>query len=207
MKIFCVGRNYLQHAKEMSVTVPKEPVIFMKPETALVRQVSSLPIPPFTQDLQHELELVLRISKSGKNLSKKKAFDYFDAISVGIDFTARDLQAQLKEKSLPWEISKSFDQSALIGRFLAKSEKVTNLRFSLLKNNDLVQSGNSQEMLFSFDTIISYISQYFTLEKGDLIFTGTPEGVGSLKDGDQLEGYIENEQLFSVTMRQDKTKE
>lgn len=204
MKIFCVGRNYLQHAKEMSVTVPKEPVIFMKPETALVRQVSSLPIPSFTQDLQHELELVLRISKSGKNLSKKKAFDYFDAISVGIDFTARDLQAQLKEKSLPWEISKSFDQSALIGRFLAKSEKVTNLRFSLLKNNDLVQSGNSQEMLFSFDTIISYISQYFTLEKGDLIFTGTPEGVGSLKDGDQLEGYIENEQLFSVTMRQDK---
>lgn len=199
MKIICVGRNYIEHAKELHNETPKEPVVFMKPDTALLHAGQDFYIPEYTQQLQHEIEVVLKINKVGKYIQPQFAGNYYSEISLGIDFTARDLQSQLKGKGLPWEISKAFDHSALVGNFFPKGNfDLSNLNFSLLKNGNIQQEGNTSDMIFSFDVIISYVSQFFTLKMGDLIFTGTPKGVSNLKENDFLEGFIENTPVFQV---------
>lgn len=199
MKIICVGRNYIEHAKELNNETPKEPVVFMKPDTALLYAGQDFYIPEYTQQLQHEIEVVLKINKVGKYIQPQFAGNYYSEISLGIDFTARDLQSQLKDKGLPWEISKAFDHSALVGNFFPKENfNLSNLTFSLLKNGSIQQEGNTSDMIFSFDAIISYVSQFFTLKMGDLIFTGTPKGVSDLKENDFLEGFIENTSVFQV---------
>ncbi|MCO5248448.1 MAG: fumarylacetoacetate hydrolase family protein [Chitinophagales bacterium] len=204
MKIFCVGRNYVEHAKELQNEVPDEPVIFMKPSTALLKKDEPLFYPDFTQDLQYEGEIVLKISKNGKKIQEKFADRYFDEISIGFDFTARDLQSKLKSKGLPWELAKSFDGAASVGNFVHK-EKYLNeeghLLFEIFKNDSVVQSGNTSKMLFSFSKIISFVSQYFTLQQGDLIYTGTPAGVGSLKIGDILTGFFADEVIISTVIK------
>ncbi|QYN48147.1 fumarylacetoacetate hydrolase family protein [Apibacter sp. ESL0432] len=202
MKFICVGRNYSNHAKELNNEIPKDPVLFIKPDTALARPGDDWYIPEFTENLQHEVEVLIKISKVGKYIQPEFAGNYYSEIGLGIDFTARDLQDRLKEKGLPWEKSKAFDRSALIGNFVNKEKfNLDNLNFSLVKNGNIQQKGNTSEMIFSFDYLISYISQYFTLKMGDIIFTGTPSGVSKLSENDFLEGFIENEKFFEIKIR------
>jgi 2-keto-4-pentenoate hydratase/2-oxohepta-3-ene-1,7-dioic acid hydratase in catechol pathway len=195
MKIFCIGRNYAEHAAELKNDIPTEPVVFMKPSTALLTENKDFYYPNITQDLHYECELVIRICKNGKAVSEKFASKYYDAITVGIDFTARDLQQKQKEKGLPWEIAKAFDYSAVLGTWksISEEEKLNPFLFSLQKNKEVVQTGNTQDLLFSFDKIIAYISQYFTLNMGDIIYTGTPKGVGAVAIGDQLTALLFDE--------------
>jgi 2-keto-4-pentenoate hydratase/2-oxohepta-3-ene-1,7-dioic acid hydratase in catechol pathway len=195
MKIICVGRNYSEHAKELNNEIPSEPVLFFKPETALLTSNNPFPCPSFSNDIHYEGELVYRICKSGKNISKNEAPSFIDAITIGIDFTARDLQTQLKQKGLPWERAKSFDNSAAIGNFIEINSK-DEYNFSLNKNGNEVQSSNSKEMIFDILSIIENVSKFVSLQKGDLIFTGTPAGVGKINVGDIYEGYIQNQRLL-----------
>lgn len=202
MKIFCVGRNYAAHAKELGNDVPDAPVIFIKPKTALCLPEKPYFYPEFTNELHYECELVLRICKNGRYISEKHSAQYYNQITAGIDFTARDIQQELKEKGLPWEKSKAFDQSALVGKWLDVTDQMKKgIGFSMKKNGEIVQTGNSTQMTFSFDKIIADISNYFTLNIGDMVFTGTPEGVGECVVGDELEGYIGEESLFKVAIR------
>ena len=203
MKIFCVGRNYAAHAAELQNALPDDPVIFIKPSSALLVNEKPFYYPPFTHDLHHEIELVLRICKNGKGVEKAFAHTYYDAIGLGIDFTARDLQQKQKEKGLPWEIAKAFDNSAVMGQFKPKEDlaNMKDISFSLKKNGVVAQQGNSGMMLYDFDTIICYVSQFFSLLKGDYIFTGTPAGVSAVKPGDLLEGYIGDERLLFCEVR------
>jgi 2-keto-4-pentenoate hydratase/2-oxohepta-3-ene-1,7-dioic acid hydratase in catechol pathway len=203
MKIFCVGRNYVAHAKELGNDVPDEPVIFMKPKSALLQSHTPFYYPEFTNELHYECELVLRISKNGKYIQEKHASKYYSGISVGIDFTARDIQNDLKEKGLPWEKAKAWDNSAVVGKWIEiKSElNKKGINFCLYKNKELVQQGNTANMVFSFEQIISHISNYFSLNIGDLVFTGTPAGVGECVVGDDLEGFIEDESLFELSIK------
>jgi 2-keto-4-pentenoate hydratase/2-oxohepta-3-ene-1,7-dioic acid hydratase in catechol pathway len=199
MKIICVGRNYAAHATELKNEIPEEPVIFIKPKTALLQNNQPFYYPDFTEDLHYECELVLRVCKNGKHIQEKFARNYYDAISVGIDFTARDLQNKQKAKGLPWEIAKSFDNSAVVGEFILINANMNlgNIIFSLYKNDELVQRGNTHDLLFSFDQLLDYISRFFSLNIGDLVFTGTPAGVGPVQIGDHLEAYIGEESLLS----------
>ncbi len=202
MKILCVGRNYALHAKELGNAVPENPVIFSKPDTALLLNNEDFYIPDFSQDIHHEVEVIIKICKVGKNIHPEFASNYYQEIGLGIDFTARDLQLELKEKGLPWELSKAFDQSAVIGKWIKKDQiDVNNINFSLLKNDEIVQVGNTSDMLFKIDEIISFVSRYFTLKTGDILFTGTPAGVGKINIGDKLKGYLENESMFDFQVK------
>ena len=203
MKIICIGRNYYEHAKELGNEIPKEPVFFMKPDTAISPKGHPFFIPEFSKNVQYEVELVIRINRLGKYIEEKFAHKYYEQIGLGIDFTARDIQQEVKEKGLPWEKAKGFDGSAVISRkYLDKKElELADLNFSLKKNGEMVQSGNTQQMLFKIDQIIAYISQFYTLKIGDLIYTGTPAGVGQVNPGDILEGFIEEQKMFEVKVR------
>lgn len=203
MKIIAVGRNYAAHIKELQNEKPEEPVIFCKPDTALLKDNAPFYLPDFSKDVHHEVELVLKICKEGKNIEPQFAHKYYEEIGLGIDFTARDLQNKLKAKGLPWEISKAFNGSAPVSNFvpLANFQDIKNISFDLLVNNELRQHGNTKMMLFDFDTIISYVSKFFTLKKGDLIFTGTPAGVSAVKIGDRLEGFLEGEKFFDFEIK------
>jgi 2-keto-4-pentenoate hydratase/2-oxohepta-3-ene-1,7-dioic acid hydratase in catechol pathway len=203
MKIFCVGRNYAEHAKELGNDIPDEPVIFMKPKNALLQSNSPFYYPEFCNELHYEIELVLRISKNGRYIPPKQANKYFNAISVGIDFTARDIQNELKKKGLPWEKAKAWDNSAVIGNWRElKNDTLNNpLQFSLKKNSETVQQGNSKDLIFSFNEIIAHISNYFSLNIGDYVFTGTPAGVGECVVGDILEGFLEQEKMFDIEIK------
>jgi 2-keto-4-pentenoate hydratase/2-oxohepta-3-ene-1,7-dioic acid hydratase in catechol pathway len=197
MKILCVGRNYSEHAKELGNAVPENPVIFSKPDTALLRNGEPFYIPGFSNDVHHEIELVIKINKVGKKIQEKFARNYFSEIGLGIDFTARDKQNELKLKGLPWELAKAFDGSAPIGNFInIENIDLKNIDFSLQKNGQLVQQGNTSQMIFSFEQIVSFVSQYFTLKVGDLIYTGTPAGVSQVNIGDHLEGFIGSESML-----------
>ncbi|NGF55179.1 fumarylacetoacetate hydrolase family protein [Parapedobacter sp. SGR-10] len=203
MKIIAVGRNYINHAKELHNPVPEKPVIFLKPDTAVLKDNKDFYYPDFSKDVHYEVEVVLRIANEGKHVSKKFAHRYYDAIGLGIDFTARDIQNQHKEKRLPWELAKAFDHSAVISPLIAKEEfeDIQNLSFSLQKNGETVQKGNTKDVIFSFDDLIVFISQYITLRKGDLIYTGTPEGVGPVQIGDKLEGFLQEKQMFTCYVK------
>jgi len=203
MKIICVGRNYADHAKELGNDIPDEPVIFMKPKSALLQSHTPFYYPEFTNELHYECELVLRICKNGKYIQARHAGNYYNGITVGIDFTARDIQDELKKKGLPWEKAKAFDNSAAIGKFIDLTPETPrkNINFCLYKNKELVQQGNSEKMIFSFDSIIEHVSNYFSLNIGDLIFTGTPAGVGECVVGDELEGYYEDQKLLSLEVK------
>lgn len=203
MKIFCVGRNYVDHAKELKNEVPDEPVIFMKPKSALLQPHTPFYYPEFTNELHYECELVLRIAKNGKYIQEKFANKYYDAVSVGIDFTARDIQNDLKQKGLPWEKAKAWDNSAVVGKWitLGNLKDKNNVHFAMYKNKELVQQGQSADMVFSFDYIVSYISNFFSINIGDLIFTGTPAGVGEAVVGDELEGFMEDQSLFALEVK------
>jgi 2-keto-4-pentenoate hydratase/2-oxohepta-3-ene-1,7-dioic acid hydratase in catechol pathway len=200
MKIICVGRNYSEHARELNNDIPENPVIFLKPDTALVKNNEPIFYPDFTNDLHHEIELVIKIKKAGKYIKPEFASTYIDEITVGIDFTARDLQADCKKKGLPWEISKGFDNSAVIGSF-RNYDADKDYSFHLVVNGITKQKGVSSDMLFSIPQILAYVSQFFTLKVGDLIFTGTPAGVGPVKIGDVLEGFLDNESTFTCSMK------
>ena len=203
MKIICIGRNYLEHAKELGNKTPKEPVFFMKPDTAISPKGHPFFIPDFSNNIQYEVELVIRINRLGKHIEEKFAHKYYEQIGLGIDFTARDIQQVVKEKGLPWEKAKGFDGSAVISRkYIDKKElELADLNFSLKKNGSVVQSGNTQQMIFKIDQIIAYISKFYTLKIGDLIYTGTPAGVGKVNPGDILEGFIEEQKMFEVKIR------
>jgi 2-keto-4-pentenoate hydratase/2-oxohepta-3-ene-1,7-dioic acid hydratase in catechol pathway len=203
MKIFCVGRNYADHAKELGNAVPEEPVIFMKPKTALLQPNTPFYYPEFSNELHYEVELILRIAKNGKYIPENQANKYYDAISVGIDFTARDIQANLKKKGLPWEKAKAWDNSAVAGNWILLSDEMLNnpIHFSLNKNREQVQLGDTRDMIFSFDHIVSHISQYFSLNIGDMIYTGTPAGVGECVSGDVLTGYLETKKMFELEIK------
>ena len=203
MKIICIGRNYLAHVKELDNALPAEPMFFMKPETALLAPGESFPYPDFSKEIHYETELVLRICKSGKAIDEKKASEYYDAITVGIDFTARDLQSQCKAKGHPWEIAKAFDYSAPIGEFKNISElnHPEDIAFGMKLNGEWVQQGHSRDMIFSFDKIIAHVSRFVTLKEGDIIFTGTPQGVGEVHVGDKLELFLENEFVFGFKVK------
>jgi len=203
MKIFCIGRNYSEHTKELNNETPESPVVFMKPATALLKDNQPFFYPEWTKDLHYETELVLRVCKQGKYIKEKFASTYYDQIGLGIDFTARDLQAYQKSKGLPWEIAKAFDNSAVISplKNIEAFNKENGVTFSMKKNGKEVQRGNSTQMLYSFDTIIVYISQFFTLQQGDLIYTGTPAGVGAVQIGDKLEGFLEEEKVFECEIK------
>lgn len=202
MKIICIGRNYAEHAKELNNPLPKEPVIFMKPKSALARPGIPVHYPQFTDNLQYECEVVLRVCKNGRQIPQKFARQYFDQWSVGIDFTARDLQNKLKEEGLPWERAKAFDDSAVVGNFIPIDESnLYSSTFSLSQNGAIVQKGHTSDLIFSFEHLISYISQYFTLQIGDLIFTGTPKGVGPVLPYDRLEGFLNNEKMFDIEIK------
>lgn len=203
MKIFCIGRNYEAHANELGNEVPEEPVIFMKPKSALLQPHTPFYYPEFTNELHYECELVLRISKNGKYIQEKFASKYYDAISAGIDFTARDIQNELKKKGLPWEKAKAWDNSAVVGTWKEVPADVYKnpINFTLKNNTEVVQKGISSDMMFSFDEIIAHISNYFSLNIGDLIFTGTPAGVGECVVGDILEGFYEEERLFELEIK------
>jgi 2-keto-4-pentenoate hydratase/2-oxohepta-3-ene-1,7-dioic acid hydratase in catechol pathway len=200
MKIICIGRNYVAHAKELGNEVPTEPVIFLKPSTAVLPLPGPFVIPSFSSDLHYECEIVLRISKKVSCIDEVEAALAYDAMTVGIDFTARDVQQWLKDKGLPWEKAKAFDQSAIVGewRFANEYKNKKDIHFCLYKNKELVQQGHTAAMINSFEAIISHVSLYFTLEPGDLIFTGTPAGVGPVEPGDQLEGFLEDDSLFDI---------
>jgi 2-keto-4-pentenoate hydratase/2-oxohepta-3-ene-1,7-dioic acid hydratase in catechol pathway len=203
MKMFCVGRNYAEHAKELGNLIPDEPVIFMKPKSALLQAHTPFYYPEFTNELHYECELVLRICKNGKYIQENFASKYYDAITVGIDFTARDIQNELKAKGLPWEKAKAWDNSAVVGKWVpvADIKNKKEIAFSLKKNNEEVQKGVSSQMLHSFDDIVSHISQYFSINIGDLIFTGTPAGVGEVVVGDVLEGFMGEESLLVLEVK------
>jgi 2-keto-4-pentenoate hydratase/2-oxohepta-3-ene-1,7-dioic acid hydratase in catechol pathway len=203
MKIFCIGRNYAAHAKELGNDVPDEPIIFMKPKSALLQAHTPFYYPEFTNELHYECELVLRISKNGKYIQEKYASKYYNGITVGIDFTARDLQDDLKSKGLPWEKAKAWDNSAVIGKWIEVTPDMNrkDMNFCLYKNKELVQQGNTANMLFSFDAIIANISNYFSLNIGDLVFTGTPPGVGECVVGDEFEGFIEDASMFALEVK------
>ncbi len=204
MKIICVARNYLEHAKEMNSAKPEEPVFFLKPETALLRNNDDFYYPEFSNEIHYEVEIVVRINKMSKHIPLEFAHRYYDEIGIGIDFTARDVQRELKQKGLPWTKAKAFDFSAPVGnKFLPKTmfKSVQDINFKLLKNGQLVQQGNTKDMIFSIDELISYVSRFITLKTGDLIFTGTPAGVGPVQIGDRLEAYIENEKLLDFEIK------
>jgi acylpyruvate hydrolase len=201
MKIICIGRNYAEHAKEMKSELPSEPVFFMKPETALLKE-KDFYLPDFTNDLHHEIELVLKICKAGKHIEEQFAHKYYDQIGLGIDFTARDIQTECKLKGLPWEKAKSFDNSAPIGKFENKTKFIlNNINFSLTINGEQKQLGNSSDLIFSFDQIISFVSKFVSLKVGDLIYTGTPSGVGPVKIGDKLEGFINGVSYLTLSIK------
>ncbi|MDW3194359.1 MAG: fumarylacetoacetate hydrolase family protein [Cytophagales bacterium] len=202
MKIICIGRNYTEHIEELGNEKPDEPVIFMKPDSALLRNNDAFYLPDFSNDIHHEVEVVVRINRVGKSIEQKFAGKYYDEIGLGIDFTARDLQSKLKSKGLPWERAKGFNMSAPISPFISKEGiDLTNLDFHLDINGETVQKGNTSFMLFPIDEIIAYVSQYFTLKKGDLIYTGTPKGVGPVKLGDRLKGYLKGELMFDFEVK------
>ncbi len=203
MKIICIGRNYVNHAKELNNPIPKVPVFFMKPDTAILRKNKAFYYPEFSKDIHYELELVIKINRNGKHIAERFAHKYYDEVALGIDFTARDLQSKAKEKGLPWEIAKAFDHSAPISSFFPITElkNKENIEFHLLKNGEKVQHGFSQDMLFSINRIIEYVSQFVSLKMGDLIFTGTPAGVGPVQIGDVLEAYLENEWVLRTEIR------
>jgi 2-keto-4-pentenoate hydratase/2-oxohepta-3-ene-1,7-dioic acid hydratase in catechol pathway len=200
MKIFCVGRNYAEHAKELGNALPEAPVIFMKPDTALLAPGAKFEYPSFTSDLHYEIELVLRIGKTAKNIPAANALSCVDAITVGIDFTARDVQAGLKSKGLPWEKAKAWDNSAIIGDWKPFNADGAEILFSLTKNGQKAQSGTTQDMIYSFETLLEHISGYFTLSPGDLVYTGTPAGVGPCLPGDTLAGFLGDEKLFELAI-------
>ncbi|MGS2726801.1 fumarylacetoacetate hydrolase family protein [Psychroserpens sp. BH13MA-6] len=203
MKLICIGRNYTDHIKELANEKPTDPVVFLKPDTSILLKKQPFFIPDFSEDVHYEVEVLVKINRVGKHIAKKFAHKYYDEIGLGIDFTARDLQAQLKAKGLPWEKAKGFDGAAVVGEWLSKEDfdDINNINFSLHKNDSEVQRGNTSLMLWKIDEIIEYVSKYFTLKIGDIIFTGTPSGVGKVIANDQLKGYIENKQLFSITVK------
>jgi acylpyruvate hydrolase len=203
MKIIAIGRNYAEHAKELNNPVPTTPVIFMKPDTALLKDNKPFYHPDFSQDIHHEIEVVLKVSKEGKHISEKFAGNYFDEIALGVDFTARDIQQRHKDKGLPWELAKAFDGSAPVSEFVPKSKfgDIYNLNFRLDINQQTRQRGNTKDLLFSFERIIAFVSSYITLKKGDLIFTGTPQGVGKVTVGDRLEGYLEDVKMLDFYVK------
>ena len=203
MKIICIGRNYVNHIEELQNERPDEPVIFLKPDTAVLPKKFPFVIPEFSNDVQHEIEILVKITKVGKYIDAKFAHKYYDEIGIGIDFTARDVQNKLKEKGLPWEKAKAFDVSAVIGDFVSKKlfSSIENITFELKKNEKIVQKGNTSNMLWKIDEIIAHVSQYFTLKKGDIIFTGTPEGVAAVKPDDVLEGFIEDKKLLRLHIK------
>ncbi|MDC0870220.1 fumarylacetoacetate hydrolase family protein [Flavobacteriaceae bacterium] len=202
MKIICIGRNYAKHIEELANERPDNPVVFLKPNSAILPNKNPFFIPPFSNDVHYEVEVLIKINKVGKHIASRFAHKYYDEIGLGIDFTARDVQQQCKEKGLPWEKAKAFDGSAVIGDFYNKKDfNLENLSFQLLKNNEIVQDGNTQSMLWKIDELINYISQYFTLKKGDIIFTGTPAGVGKVKENDVLLGKIEGLKAFEIRVK------
>lgn len=202
MKIICIGRNYAKHIEELQNEKPENPVIFLKPDSAILAKNQPFFIPSFSNDIHYEVEVLVKINKVGKYIEEKFAHKYYDEIGLGIDFTARDVQQQCKEKGLPWEKAKAFDGSAVIGNFYNKKDfNLDNLSFQLLKNNEIVQDGNTQSMLWKIDELISYVSQYFTLKKGDIIFTGTPAGVGKVSENDVLLGKIEGLKAFEIRVK------
>ncbi|MEM9390304.1 MAG: fumarylacetoacetate hydrolase family protein [Bacteroidota bacterium] len=203
MKILAIGRNYAEHIKELNNERPADPVIFMKPDTAVLRNNDPFYYPSFSNDIHYEVELVLKVSKMGKNINEKFASKYYDEVGIGIDFTARDLQQKAKEKGLPWALAKGFNGSAPVSEFIPKNElgELSDINFSLKVDNELKQVGNTSLMLFNFDYIVSYLSKFFTLKKGDLIFTGTPAGVGPIKIGQKLAAFIENEKLLECEIK------
>lgn len=204
MKILCIGRNYAEHAKELQNEVPDEPVVFTKPDTALLRNNNPFFIPDFASDFQHEVEVVVKINRLGKNIEERFADRYYEEVGLGIDFTARDLQNELRAKGLPWEKSKAFDGSAVISsKFISKDllGKINNIDFRLDINGSTVQQGNTNDMIFSINQIIAHVSKYFTLKIGDLIYTGTPSGVGAVKIGDRLQGYLKKELMIDFLIK------
>lgn len=202
MKILCIGRNYGLHAKELGNEIPDKPVIFSKPDTALLRNNEAFYIPSFSNDVHYEAELVVRIEKMGKSIEPQFAHKYYSHITLGVDFTARDVQNELKSKGLPWELAKAFDNSAVVGEFIPlENRPIQDLHFTLEKNGQVVQTGHTSDMLFKVDEIIAFVSKYFTLKTGDLIFTGTPAGVGKVDIGDQLSGKLESRELFNFEIK------
>ena len=203
MKLICIGRNYAQHISELRNEKPTEPVIFLKPDTAILLKKQPFFIPDFSNEVHHEVEVLVKINRVGKYIDSKFAHKYYEQIGLGIDFTARDLQKQLKEKGLPWEKSKAFDGSAVIGKWVSKTsyKNLNKLSFSLLKNNETVQSATTEDMLWGIDEIIAYVSRFFTLKIGDIIFTGTPSGVGKVESNDSLKGYIADDEFFSIKVK------
>ena len=203
MKLICIGRNYINHITELKNEKPSDPVVFIKPDTAILLKKQPFFIPDYSKNIQHEVEVIVKINRVGKYIETKFAHKYYDHIGLGIDFTARDLQQKLKASGLPWEKAKAFDGSAVVGKWAPKStfESLENLSFSLKKNDVVVQSGNTQQMLWGIDAVIAYVSQFFTLKIGDIIFTGTPAGVCQVQAGDILKGYIENEEFFNIKVK------
>jgi len=203
MKIICVGRNYLSHIREFDNQIPEVPVFFLKPDTAVVNRNRPFFLPDFSQEVHYETELLVRINKVGKCIKEKFAHTYYEEIGLGVDFTARDLQRECMKNGNPWEIAKAFDHSAIIGKFVSKNQfpDIYNINFKMLLNDQVVQEGNSKEMFFSIDRIIVYVSQFITLKMGDVIFTGTPKGVGSVKINDRLQGFIEDDKFFDFRVK------
>ena len=203
MKIICIGRNYKNHVNELNNIVPTEPVIFLKPDTSIILKKQPFFLPDFSNDIHHEVEVIVKINRVGKYISKEFAHKYYDKIGLGIDFTARDIQQNQKKFGLPWEKAKAFDGSALIGKWVNKTsfDDINDINFSLMKNNELVQQGNTSQMLWDIDSIIAYVSSFFTLKIGDIIFTGTPAGVGAVKENDKLKGFINGDEFFDLKIR------
>jgi 2-keto-4-pentenoate hydratase/2-oxohepta-3-ene-1,7-dioic acid hydratase in catechol pathway len=202
MKIICIGRNYAEHAKELNNAVPTSPIIFMKPQSSMLQHGEPFYHPEFSKDIHYEGEMVLKICKNGKHIEEKFASKYYDQITYGIDFTARDVQDELKKKGQPWELAKAFDGSAVVGSFIPiEGLSKENINFQTLLNGTVVQDGHTRDMIFNFDFLVSYVSRFFTLKQGDLIFTGTPSGVGQVKIGDTLQGFIEGQQLLSCEVK------
>ena len=202
MKIICIGRNYTDHAKELNNPVPQEPVFFMKPDSSILLKNRPFFLPEFSSEIHHELEIVVKISRLGKHIEKRFAHRYYNEVTAGIDFTARDIQTRCKKEGLPWEIAKAFDASAVVGKFISLPETgINNISFSLKINDKTVQQGNTADMLFDVDTIISYVSRFVTLKTGDMLFTGTPAGVGPVKLNDHLEGFVEGNKVFDFKIK------
>jgi len=203
MKIICIGRNYVDHVKELNSNLPTEPVFFLKPDTCIINRNQPFFYPAFSNEIHYETELVVRINKVGKHIQERFANTYYDELTVGIDFTARDIQRQCQQKGLPWEISKGFDGAAPIGKFIKKDcfDSIQNINLKLNINNQTIQQGNTKDMIFNVDTIISYVSKFITLKMGDIIFTGTPSGVGTVKIGDRLEAFLNNQSLLKVDIK------
>jgi 2-keto-4-pentenoate hydratase/2-oxohepta-3-ene-1,7-dioic acid hydratase in catechol pathway len=203
MKLICIGRNYTEHIEELQNEKPTDPVVFLKPDTAILLKKQPFFIPDFSDDVHYEVEVLVKMNRVGKHIDKKFAHKYYNDIGLGIDFTARDLQSKLKEKGLPWEKAKSFDGAAVVGKWIDKSEfaNIDNIEFSLKKNDKIVQNGNTSHMLWKIDELIEYVSKYFTLKIGDIIFTGTPAGVGKVVANDKLKGFLEDKEMFSITVK------